>query len=410
MRRAVGVPAVSIGGDVAPGFGAVADEFRRNFRERGELGAAVAATLDGDTVVDLWGGRRDLASGAPWQRDTMVPVFSSTKGMSATAVHVAHARGLLAYDEPVATYWPEFAQGGKDAITVRQLMAHQAGLPLLDERIDLELMADLDRLADVLARQEPAWSPGTRHGYHGVTIGWYQGELLRRVDPDGRSLGRFFAEEVARPLDVEFHIGLPDDVPNERIARIEGISPTRMVRHLHELPWRFVAALLTPGSLTARALTNPRVLADTSTFNRREVLRMEIPAGNGTGEVRALARIYGCLATGGRELGLDKATLMAMEQPAPRPSEGLRDAVMRFELVYSLGFSKPHHTDARQYRDAWVGTPAGRAFGTPGAGGSFGFADPDVGVGFAYAMNRHGYWIADDPRERSLRDALYAGL
>lgn len=410
MTRARGVPTGLVGGDVAPGFGAVADEFRRNFTERGELGAAVAATVDGETVVDLWGGTRDPGSGAPWQRDTMVPVFSSTKGMAATTVHVAHAQGLLAYDEPVATYWPEFAQAGKETVTVRQLMAHQAGLPLLDERIDLDVMADLDRLAEVLARQAPMWSPGTRHGYHGVTIGWYQGELLRRADPAGRTLGRFFAEEVARPLDVQFHIGLPDDVPDDRIARIRGISPARMVLHLHELPWRFVAALLTPGSLTARALTNPRALADTNTYNRRDVLRLEIPAGNGTGEVRALARIYGCLATGGRELGLDDETLAAMEQPAPRPSGGLRDAIMRIELVYSLGFSKPHHTDARRYRDTWIGTPAGRAFGTPGAGGSFGFADPDVRVGFAYAMNRHGYWIADDPRERSLRDALYTAL
>ena len=196
-------------GWVAPGFEEVETEFRKNFAERGEVGAACAIYHQGKKVVDLWGGYRDHKTRAPWEEDTLVLVFSVTKGMAAMAVAVAHSRGLLDYDEKVATYWPEFAQHGKENITVRQLLSHQAGLSAIDEPLDLETIADQETLATILARQKPAWVPGTRHGYHMWTIGWYMGELIRRVDPQRRNLGQFFQDEVAKPLDLEFYIGLP---------------------------------------------------------------------------------------------------------------------------------------------------------------------------------------------------------
>src|SRR5262245_12632421 len=183
-------------GTVAPGFELVREVFSNNFRHRGEIGAACAVYLRGEKVVDLWGGQRDHETGAPWEEDTMVMVFSTTKGMSALALAVAHSRGLFQYDEPVATYSPESPQHGKGAITVRQLLAHQAGLCVVDQMFDAAKLADLDRVAISLAAQRPAWEPGAKHGYHGITLGWYEGELIRRVDPRKRSLGQFFRDEV----------------------------------------------------------------------------------------------------------------------------------------------------------------------------------------------------------------------
>src|SRR5580765_55457 len=197
------------GGWVAPGFEEVQSEFVRNFAERGEIGAAVAAYVRGEKVVDLWGGRRTPDGNLPWNEDTMVIVHSTTKGLSAMTLAIANARGWLDYDAPVAKYWPEFAQNGKASITVRQLLGHEAGLVFLPEQLTFDKLRDLDYLARLLARQTPEWPPGTRHGYHAMSIGLYMQEIIRRVDPAHRSIGRFFHEEVARPLDIEFYIGLP---------------------------------------------------------------------------------------------------------------------------------------------------------------------------------------------------------
>lgn len=194
------IEASMIHGSVSSGFEEVEIEFRRNFAERDELGAACTIYYKGKKVVDLWGGYRDEATLAPWEEDTLVLVFSTTKGFSALAVAVAHSQGLLDYDEKVATYWPEFAQNGKADITVRQLLEHQAGLCAIDEPLDLAMLANLDVMAAALAKQKPAWEPGTRSGYHAWSLGWYQNELIRRVDPQHRSIGQFFQDEIARPL------------------------------------------------------------------------------------------------------------------------------------------------------------------------------------------------------------------
>jgi CubicO group peptidase (beta-lactamase class C family) len=196
-------------GHVAPGFERVREELERSFRDRGELGAAVCAYWRGEKVVDLWGGRRSPHGDESWEEDTMVVVYSTTKGVSAMTLAVAVARGLLDYDAPVSRYWPEFAQSGKGAITVRQLLGHEAGLVWVDEELTIDHMRDLDYVAGVLARQTPLWPPGTRRGYHAMTVGLYMQELVRRVDPAKRTLGRFFREEIAEPLGLELSIGLP---------------------------------------------------------------------------------------------------------------------------------------------------------------------------------------------------------
>ncbi len=396
----VDVPPNLIAGDVDEGYGPVADAFRRNFAERGEVGAACAVFKDGQKVVDLWGGYRNGKTRAPWQEDTLVTVFSTTKGVASLAPAVAHARGLIDYDSTVASYWPEFAQNGKDAVTVRQLLSHQAGLAVIDRPFSVTDLADLDLVADALAKQAPAWVPGTRHGYHGISLGWYEGELIRRVDPDRRTLGRFFADEIAAPLGLEFYIGVPDSVDPDRIALIHGYKPPEMVLHLNAMPWRFVAGYLNPRSVTNRSFANPKVLSVLDNYNRPDVRRLELPAANGTGQVRAISMAYGDAATGGQKLGLNAPTLEALVRPAAPPSGGLRDVVLRLDSVFSLGYVKPFP----KFR---FGASGGQAFGTPGAGGSFGFADPETGIGFGYAMNRTGFYLWDDPREVALRDALY---
>ena len=396
----IDVPANLIKGDVEEGFGPIADEFRRNFAERGEVGGSCVVYQNGRKVVDLYGGYRDGRTRKPWEQDTLVTVFSTTKGVSGLAIALAHSRGLIDYDEKVATYWPEFAANGKADVTVRQLLSHQAGLAAIDRPLSVTDLADLDIVASALADQKPAWVPGTRHGYHAISLGWYEGELIRRVDPAGRSLGRFFAEEIAAKLGAEFYIGVPDSLEADRIAFIHGFKPAEMMLHMGSMPWKFVTNFMNPRSVTARSFANPKVLSLTANYNLPEVRRLELPAANGTGQVSAIAAVYGEAATGGRTLGLDQSTLDFLMKPAAPPTGGLHDVVLRADTLFSLGYIKP-------FPSFRFGSSGGQAFGTPGAGGSFGFADPETGIGFAYAMNRSGFHLWDDPREFSLRQALF---
>jgi CubicO group peptidase (beta-lactamase class C family) len=392
-----------IHGRAAPGFEAVEAEFRRNFSGRGELGAACAIYHQGQKVVDLWGGTRDRKTHAPWEEDTLILVFSTTKGMAALTLAVAHSRGLLDYEERVARYWPDFAQQGKDEITIRQLLSHQAGLSAIDEPLSLEVLADLDALAEILARQKPAWAPGTQQGYHCWNLGWYQSELIRRVDSQHRSLGQFFQDEIARPLGLEFYIGLPLHVPDARIARIQPARVVQVLLNLGELPYlKLCMNPLKRKSLTYRTVMNPRFLTNHDNYNRRDVRSVEIPSANGMGQVRSLAKVYSVFATGGRELDLRAETFQAITAPALRPSSGWRDAVLLVDQRYALGFLRP-------FEQAPFGLGE-RAFGFGGAGGSFAFADPEAGVGYAYAPNKMGVSAFGDPREVALRRAFYGCL
>jgi CubicO group peptidase (beta-lactamase class C family) len=390
-----------IEGFVAPGYEDVRREFERNFAERGELGAACAAYAGGEKVVDLWGGIRDARSGAPWEEGTLVLVYSTSKGLAAMTLALAHSRGWLDYDERVSTYWPEFAVAGKRDVTVRQLLGHEAGLPVIDERLDSKLLGDFDRLAAVIARQRPAWKPGTRHGYHGVSLGWYEGELVRRVDPEGRTLGRFFAEEIAAPLGIEVHFGAPRDLPRSRLARIERIPALRALSRMRDLPRGMALGLANPRSLTFRTFANPR-LRRPADLDRAEYRELEFPAGGAIGSARDIARAYAAFATSSPELGLTASTLEQLTRFPDPPERGWRDEVLKVDTAFSLGFARPLGPFKFGSSD--------RAFGHPGAGGSFAFADPDRGVSFAYVMNRLGFHLNDDPREKPLRDALYRCL
>jgi CubicO group peptidase (beta-lactamase class C family) len=361
----------------------------------------VAAYVGGEKVVDLWGGVRDARDGAPWQEDTLVLVYSTSKGLAAMTLALLNSRGLLDYDERVATYWPEFAQAGKEHVTVRQLLGHEAGLPVVDERLDPALLEDFDRLAGAIAGQRPAWPPGTRHGYHGVSLGWYEGELVRRVDPDGRTLGRFFAEEFAAPLGLDVWFGAPEDLPRDRLARIERIAAWRALPKMRDLPRPMAVAMLNPRSLSYRTFANPR-LRRPSDLDRSEYRRLEFPAGGAIGTARDIARAYTAFVADPPELGIAPGTFDEITRAPRPPTRGWRDEVLKVDTAFSLGFARPH--------GEFSFGSSFRAFGHPGAGGSFAFGDPDRGVSFAYVMNRLGFHLNDDPREKPLRDALYRCL
>jgi CubicO group peptidase (beta-lactamase class C family) len=388
-----------IGGDVAEGYGKVADAFRANLAAGHEVGAAVAVYRDGAKVVDLWGGYRNGLTKDPWQRDTMVNMFSTTKGVASLAVTVAASRGLIDYDARVADYWPQFAQAGKAEVTVRQLLSHQAGLSALDAPLLLADLSDQDTLSAALAAQAPAWPPGTRHGYHALTLGWYESELIRHTDPAGRTLGQFFADEIAAPLGLDLHIGLPASVNRDLIAHLHGWPRAKALLHLNAMPPRLTLALLNPRGLTGRTVNLPNDVDAMRDYNREDIRTVEIPAANGIGTARSVAKAYGCAATGGRELGLTADTLAAVTKSAVTPTGGIRDKVLHVDSMFSLGYCKPvpHFTFGS----------SDKAFGTPGLGGSFGFADPDTGVGFAYVMNRLGFHLWSDPRELAIRQALF---
>lgn len=399
MAQKVRIPPDLIGGDVDAGYGKVADAFRRNLSSGHEVGAAIAVYRDGRKVVDLWGGYRNPNTRAPWQPDTLVNVFSTTKGIASLAVAVAVSRGYLCYDAKVTDYWPEFAQGGKEAVTVRQLLAHQAGLPVIKPPLTLQELADPPTMSAKLAAQVPAWPPGTRHGYHGITLGWYEGELIRRTDPAGRSLGRFFADEIAGPLQLDLYIGLPASVDRDRVAYLDAWSLPQLLFHLNTMPRRLALALFNPLDLAAPALTIAKGINDLGAFNRDDLRVLEMPAVNGTATARSIAKLYGGAATGGAELGLTTATFDALKSPAQPPTKGLRDKVLHVDSNFTLGFNKPSPL-------CMFGS-SGNAFGTSGAGGSFGFADPDTGIGFGYVMNKLGFHLVSDPRELALRRALF---
>jgi len=376
-------------------FARVRETFIEGFRSRHEIGAAVAVTIDGTSVLDLWAGHADVARTRPWQRDTIANIYSCTKGMTALCAHRLVERGLLDLDAPVATYWPEFAAAGKARIPVRWLLSHRAGLPAVRALLPGDALYDWEAMCAALAAEVPWWQPGTRHGYHAITFGWLVGEVVRRIT--GRSVGTYFRDEIARPLGLDLHIGLPD-AEHHRVAELSAI-PTEDIG-----PDAMSLAQLVfsdPESMAARAFVNPPSIAEGP--NNPDWRRAEIPGANGHGSARDLARVYGALACGGAIDGVRVLTPESIARCAAEQSFG-PDLVLQVSTRVGLGFMLPQDRP-----DAYFGRGR-RAFGHPGAGGSFGFADPEHGVGFGYVMNRMGPHILLDPRAIALFESVYAAL
>jgi len=388
--------ATKIEGFCAPGFESVRDVFAAHFDAGAEVGAAVAAEVDGRLVVDLWAGWADQARTRPWTRDTLVNVYSTTKGMTALCAQRLADAGRLDLDAPVARYWPEFAAEGKGGIPVRWLLSHRAGLPAVRRPLPREALFDFAAMAEALAAEAPWWTPGERHGYHVLSFGWLVGEVVRRVS--GKSVGAYFREEIAGPLEADFHIGL-DDAHHGRVAEMSafaapapGAEPPPLVQLM----------LRDPESAAARAFMNPPSMMEGP--NHAAWRRAEIPGANGHATARGVARIYGTLAAGGAR---DGVRVLSREGVARCREEQARgpDAVLLLSTRIGGGFMLPQP----DVPNGHFGPGAG-AFGHPGAGGSLGFADPESRVGFGYAMNRMGPEILVDPRPAALIDALYEAL
>jgi CubicO group peptidase (beta-lactamase class C family) len=393
------VTPATVQGTCDPRFALVREEFERNFAERGEAGASVAITLDGTTVVDLWGGLAGPGAGLPWQRDTTVVVWSCSKGAAAICAHMLVSRGELDLDAPVARYWPEFAQSGKEAIPVRMLLNHQSGMAAVRQPLPPGAFYDWELMISTLAAEAPFWAPGTRHGYHGLTFGFLVGEVVRRVA--GRSFGRFFREEVAGPLGLDFHFGLPES-EEPRVARCIPQPPpdperlTPMERQVFS----------DPTSVTFLMMANTGGYLLPGECDTRAAHAAEIPSVGGVTNARGLAGLYAPLANGGGGL-VDEGSVRRMGAVSSASGE---DATILLPTRFALGFVKS--IDNRRH-------PAGgsnsvilseEAFGHSGIGGSIGFADPRAHLSFGYAMTRHGSGAGLDERGQRLVDAAYRSV
>lgn len=387
-----------------PGFERVAEAFRENFERKGEVGASVCLTVGGETVVDLWGGIADRKTGAPWTRDTVAVVFSCTKGATAICVHVLASRGQLDLDAPVAELWPEFAVRGKERVTSRMMLDHSAAVPALRDEVKDSGPYEWDYMTARLAGEAPFWEPGTRNGYHGFTFGWTVGEMVRRAS--GVSLGTFFRDEIARPLGIDFWIGLPEEIE----PRVAPIIPFAYKPEQARTP--FMIDLATKKDSPAALFYFNVGAWRAGGANTRAGRAAEIGAANGVTNARGLAGLYAPLANGGGTL-VDARTLTRMAEVSMATHD---DATLRIPTRFALGFMKSMDNRRRSVGATLFGEDVdsvimgSAAFGHVGAGGSLGFADPLAGLSFGYAMNRMGPGLLMNERGQALVDAAYLSL
>ncbi|MGA5322670.1 serine hydrolase domain-containing protein [Streptomyces seoulensis] len=386
--------AVRVNGTVAEGFEPVAEAFAANFARLGERGAAVAVYRYGHRVADLWAGTRDVDGSAPWERGTAQIVRSATKGVAAAALLLLHQRGLLDLDAPVGTYWPEFKAAGKERTLVRDLLAHRAGVPVLDRPLTPEEAADPDLGAAAVAAQAPVWEPGTDHGYHAQTYSWLTGELVRRVT--GRPVGEFIASEIAAPAGADVWLGLPDS-ERARVGRVGPLPAPEATGALKVRPKRAVAdAYADPASLTRRAFAAITPLPDENAPGYRAAA---LPASNGIATADGLARVYSSLigeVDGGTRLFTPETTELARTEASAGP-----DRVLVVGTRFGLGFML--HGPASPLLSP-------TAFGHPGRGGALAFADPASGISFGYVTNGFRSGVTADPRAQALVRAVRSSL
>ena len=392
------VPNGKVAGTCDPAFLGVLDAFLENFGHRDELGASVCLTIEGRTVVDLWGGLK-VRAGAAWEADTLCIVHSCTKGASALCAHMAADRGQLDLDAPVARYWPEFAAAGKEAAQVSMMLDHSVGVPAIREPLPKGSIYDYDCMCARVAAEAPFWPPGARNGYHGLTSAWTVGEMVRRST--GKRLGRFLADEVAGPLGIDFWIGLPEAF-EPRVAPMVAYPPDERARNSRIA----VAVRADRASPTGLFMLNGGGYEP----NTRAGHAAEIGSANGITNARGLAGLYAPLANGGtldgvRLVGPDTLTRMARVSVASHD-----DATLRIPTRFSLGFMKSIDNRALDNADDCSAVLSEAAFGHVGAGGSIGFADPESKMSFGYAMNRMGAGILLNDRGQSLIDAAYRAL
>ena len=379
---------MEIHGTCREGFEAVRDAFERNFGEGLEVGAAAAVTVDAESVVDIWAGDADT-NGTPWDRDTIVNVYSTTKTMAATCMLALADRGELDFDAPVCEYWPEFAQNGKEGVLVRHVMSHTAGLPGFVPPVSAEDLYDLDAIAERLAAQELWWEPGTKSGYHAVTQGNLEGEILYRIT--GKRMADWFRTEIAEPLGADFWMSLPAS-EDHRVGELLPPPSLLAVLEASGVP-------IDPDSIAVRTLASCSL--DATEPRTRAWRAAEIPAAGGIGNARAVARVHSMLACGGEVDGVRIMSEAGARKGLEEQVDNI-DEVLMLRLRHGLGF-------ARQL-DGWVTSPNPNHMHWGGWGGSIAVVDFDVRASVAYVMNRMDAAITGDPRGGRIVDAAFASI
>jgi CubicO group peptidase (beta-lactamase class C family) len=367
-------------------FSSVKEAFQTNFEKDLEVGASFAVTINGKHVIDIWGGYADAARTKPWEKDTIVNVYSTTKVMTAICIHILVDRGLLDLEAPVAKYWPEFAQAGKQQLPVKYLLSHTSGLAGWDKIFRAKKLYNWDLMVELLAAQKPWWEPGTKSGYHTTTFGFLLGELIRRITD--KSAGTFFREEVAKPLNADFYIGLPE----ENFGRVAELIPPPPI-DLNSF------GAIDPKSIAMKSLTNP--IIDVQETKTKEWRTAEIPAANGHGNARSVSRITAALACGGELDGIRLLSEKAIYKSIEEQSYG-KDLVLNTPIRFGLGWGL-------QSKDLPIG-PNQNLFFWGGYGGSVVAVDLDEKISFSYVMNKMVSTLTGDPRSGSLITALYESL
>ncbi len=393
-----------IQGWTANGFEGVRDAFAANFANGSEVGAAFAAYHRGNKVADLWGGIADQSTGRPWAEDTMILVFSTTKGITAMCANHLAQQGKLDVEAPVVDYWPEFGAAGKERITVAQVLCHQAGLAWTEPPMTLEDALDWDNVVQALAAEPPKWEPGTSHGYHATTYGWLVGELVRRVS--GKSVGTYLRDEIAGPLAADFYIGLPEAL-EPRVAELISmfppgvdIDPDAPASDTPNPVREMIMQFMGPDTVLGKALASPGgAFRRVDAFNTRAVRAAEIPAANGVGDARSIARLYSACID--EVDGIRILTPTQLDAAITQRTSGPNTVLLNLDIQFGLGF---------MVRSSLIPLGGPRSFGHFGMGGSAGWADPDAELAFGYVMNRMDMGMAGDARSASLINACYAAL
>jgi len=373
---------VEIAGFAAPRFAAVQDAFAANFEQGLERGARFTVVEAGEVVVDLWAGVADRAGEKAFDERTLAPVFSTTKAIAAVLIARAVDAGQIVYGQPVADLWPEFAQAGKEAVTVEQALSHQAGLSGFPDKMDPALWFDWDAICEKLAAMAPLWPPGTASGYHPITFGYIAGEIFRRAT--GRTMGTALREDLAAPFGLDLWIGLPDS----EFGRVADLQRPPSLPDFGERNAPTQAAFMTSWSSPAGR-------------NQDEWRRMELPSANGHATAEALARLMGALADGGELAGREILTPATIAEMARERIRG-QDLVLPFVMSWGAGVMR------NETEKPWG--PATQSFGHSGWGGSCAVADPETRLGMAYAMNKQGVKLMGDERPKRLIEAVYASL
>jgi CubicO group peptidase (beta-lactamase class C family) len=381
---------MNINGYCDPKFQAVEDAFTQCFTEHGDIGASAAVSVEGEMVVDLWGGFADKDRSRPWEENTLALIFSATKGMVTTAVHMLVERGQIDLDSPIATYWPEYAQNGKESVTLRHVMSHTAGLPFIDAKLYMGAPYDWETMVEACAAQKPEWEPGTQLAYHSTTFGWIVGEVIHRVS--GQMPGQFIAHEIAEPLHAEIYLGLPESYDSNVADWVwpeQSSSPAPPPEPPSDSP-----------SYRDRigSIMSPNLPHDAP--NTLEWRRAEIPAGNGYANARGMAKVYRPLALDGVHDGVRLMGRSTIEAAIIEQATGYDHILEIDNARRAVGYKLVGPEMGESYGH--------RAFGHPGLGGAIGVADPDKRMSMGYVMNKvWGGARGTDPRASSLADAVY---